>query len=713
SVLDLNDIDDSIVLGQEYVNIQKLGACLSLADICHADDSRAPMIVFTYLTFDDESETHWKRHMQISGVTRRGNKLVMSAMVFSDEGAEAVNEYKESIEKQLQIVRPYFHSELYPISQVELKLKRRESQIDQALSFQTNMSAILNMLIEGVYQRAEVFVRELIQNSLDACYLQTARAFRRNEHYEPRIVITSYYNAKDETVAVRIDDNGFGMDISDIKDTLLLIGGSVVDKESIRKLLQSTTQKNLIATFGIGLLSCFKVADKIEVRTAKDGATPVELSFSGLSDPIYTKESSDTKRGTTIILTLKSAYIKELSVRELVLDFCRMTIQTDILTMELDWDEEALEYSRDRIMRLSQTEAKPLEFKDLSSNICYFELYGDDFTGWLWLPSNEIVMLESGSGSIEILNDGIFVSNEGADVWLPKHLSMCSGMLNFAAKAIDLSTSRDQVIKNKKSDLKRAEVSTKSQRMYSVLAAYSKSSRKFAVLALTRIWNAQDKNMRKGLLKSIDDLYVVLYGTKKQISLHEILKRSPRSVYLYYSQGRFVEELVQFDGRMLYYTGDDESKLQATLLTQDGKLVIECERKDPRDINVIEAELLIDYFKLHKFKVVDLRKETPIKLRSKPIPREIRDKVGSRIKFIEIMEMPKTRAWRVGNETWINLANPGVSRMYKSLRYEPASEELYKLGTIFFQLLAFDIDTTIRDLLDWMSEIKKQNSQHD
>ena len=156
-VYDLEDLPSRIVLGNEVVDIRKLGACLSIADLCHADASRAPEIVFRYLELDEESAFHWRRHLQISGITRIEDTLLMSALTFSEQGDLAVQEYKNGIEAQCHIVKPYFDTILKPIRRVELELRRLESPLDQTLQFQANTPEILRILIQGVYDREDVF----------------------------------------------------------------------------------------------------------------------------------------------------------------------------------------------------------------------------------------------------------------------------------------------------------------------------------------------------------------------------------------------------------------------------------------------------------------------------------------------------------------------------------------------------------------------------
>lgn len=290
----LDDIQSEVVLVNSLVDLRKLGACLSVADLCHADASRAPEIVFQHLVLDEESAYHWRRHLQISGITRKGDRILMSAIFFSDEGEHAIISYKEQIEQQLGFVSPYFRSKLNPLSGVDLQARRLKSQLDVTMRFQANTSAILDLLIEGVYQRADVFLRELIQNSLDACHLRFARAFKRSEHYSPRIVI-SFLKEENFVRAIRIDDNGIGMDVGDVQDTVLWIGNSISKRGDVRSLLDETTKKNLIATFGIGLLSCFKCAQHVIVRTKKEGRDALEFRATSISDEIKPVKLKTTK----------------------------------------------------------------------------------------------------------------------------------------------------------------------------------------------------------------------------------------------------------------------------------------------------------------------------------------------------------------------------------------------------------------------------------
>jgi len=58
------------------------------------------------------------------------------------------------------------------------------------------------------------------------------------------IVLTALME-KGHVRALRIDDNGVSMDISDVQDTVLWIGSSIAGQTATQTLLQETLRKNL------------------------------------------------------------------------------------------------------------------------------------------------------------------------------------------------------------------------------------------------------------------------------------------------------------------------------------------------------------------------------------------------------------------------------------------------------------------------------------
>ena len=120
-----------------------------------------------------------------------------------------------------------------------------------------------------LYGNPEVALRELIQNSKDACLLRNAQEIKwGNPKYEPEITV-KYYSENGEDI-LEVTDNGTGMD-QDIIDNYYSRVGSSFYKSTEFYTLKSETNADFTPTsrFGIGVLSCFMVADILIVDTKR------------------------------------------------------------------------------------------------------------------------------------------------------------------------------------------------------------------------------------------------------------------------------------------------------------------------------------------------------------------------------------------------------------------------------------------------------------
>ena len=124
--------------------------------------------------------------------------------------------------------------------------------------FQVNLKGMISLLSEHIYSNPSTFVRELLQNGIDAI-----TAFRSiDEHFEGRIEVELQ-----EDGSMSFTDNGIGLTEDDIHQVLTVIG------ESSKR--DSFSSADFIGRFGIGLLSCFVVSNDIvfETRSAMNKET--------------------------------------------------------------------------------------------------------------------------------------------------------------------------------------------------------------------------------------------------------------------------------------------------------------------------------------------------------------------------------------------------------------------------------------------------------
>ena len=709
SVNTMSELENEMVIGNDIVNIHKLAACLSMSDICHADESRAPWIVKAHLELDDESEYHWSRHLQISGITRNGNNLVMSAITFSKDGENAVNEYKKMIENQLIICQPYFNTVLSPLREVKLSISSLASPLEQSYKFNANMPEILSLLIEGVYSQKSVFIRELVQNSLDACMVRQARSRKANIIYNPQIVLTLYNNGK-QVQALRVDDNGVGMSIKDIKDTFLWIGSSIRQNENIVSLIEETMGKHLIATFGIGILSCFSVASHIYITSCKENETPIEFCIKGISDTITPKESNDSVQGSTFYIEFDNRKYDETidKIRDTLSYYFKDIHQADLCYMELPIDDNSLTRTRDMIFSMARSEAKKVQPEGFdSNNIIYSkQIIGENYSGLFWINGSGEESI-SRSGTLEILNEGIFVVKDSIKNWLPRYLSVFNGRINLSAKTLDLVASRDAIRENEKATAFRDELRHKSLALFSGLVkkqSQERSSNEMLSILIMDMYRQIDTDSINEVLRKLDPYCVKLSGTDKFIALKDIVD----TVYVEYPAGRFVEELTVFERKKLYHKSSEFVQLQTSLMLQSGKQVLTAVYNDSKSHaianSLCEINLIKAYCKRKGIEVVNLVEQNIIEgmYRSKKIDSYSRELLGPNVKFVEISGLPNKKTWVVGSDIWVNISNPFMRAVYNVLNNPQSGLQQKKVAKAIIENLCYKFDDATTTLYEVM-----------
>ncbi|WP_432027322.1 HSP90 family protein [Streptomyces sp. 1222.5] len=173
----------------------------------------------------------------------------------------------------------------------------------QPHTFQVDLRGLVDLLSHHLYSSPKVYLRELLQNAVDAV---TAR--RAEEPDAPALV---RLHAADG--GLRVEDSGVGLSESDVHALLATIGRSSKRAEGLQ-----AARSDFLGQFGIGLLACFVVAERIRVvsRSARaPEAPPVE--WTAHDDGSYTVRTLPrTERpepGTTVYLTPRAGAAEWLS----------------------------------------------------------------------------------------------------------------------------------------------------------------------------------------------------------------------------------------------------------------------------------------------------------------------------------------------------------------------------------------------------------------
>ena len=188
--------------------------------------------------------------------------------------------------------------------------------------FKAEIGRMLDLVVNSLYSKKEIFLRELLSNASDAIdrakYLGLVDKDILADSPDWKITVSA---DKDKRL-LSISDNGYGMDADDLESNLGTIASS-----GTKKFMEAAAAKDgsnlpeLIGKFGVGFYAAFMVADRVTVVSKKRGE---DKAFAWESDGIGSYTVSDAERdtyGTTIMLHLRDGqdeYLDEWRIRELV-----------------------------------------------------------------------------------------------------------------------------------------------------------------------------------------------------------------------------------------------------------------------------------------------------------------------------------------------------------------------------------------------------------
>ncbi len=138
-------------------------------------------------------------------------------------------------------------------------------------TFQVDLRGLVDLLSHHLYSSPKVYVRELLQNGIDAVTMRGATDSR------PAILLTGADQSADGRM--HCFDSGVGLDDDDVRTFLATIGRSSKRDEL------GFARTDMLGQFGIGLLSAFLVTDEIEVLSRK-GDGPI-VRWRGRGDGSY------------------------------------------------------------------------------------------------------------------------------------------------------------------------------------------------------------------------------------------------------------------------------------------------------------------------------------------------------------------------------------------------------------------------------------------
>ena len=161
--------------------------------------------------------------------------------------------------------------------------------------FTLDQNKVLELLVgDNLYQDPGVFVRELVQNAIDAVRTRREMDPHLPAKWKPQINIRSWMD-EEGYHWFRIEDNGTGMNREIVEKYFLKVGSSYYASDDFRRdkyRNEVDSGYQPISRFGIGILSCFmgdRERSRVEVSTLhfEPGSDPLRMSLPGLTGYYY------------------------------------------------------------------------------------------------------------------------------------------------------------------------------------------------------------------------------------------------------------------------------------------------------------------------------------------------------------------------------------------------------------------------------------------
>lgn len=253
----------------------------------------------------------------------------------------------------------------------EYTRKKRPDFIPKVLKFRTADSEMMELLIAPLYgDKPEIGIRELVQNSVDACLERDNIVSKNNINFknpEDYDVCVSVIEHEDYGEVI-VEDYGIGMTLDTIENYFLNIGASFRNSDRWKKAHETDGSSDIHRTgrFGIGLLAAYLLGDELEVETRHVNSPENKgLKFKcRRGSKSVTVSNISCHTGTKIVIKTNNSIIKYLNSTPHIWDwYCLATPEVKRASLKV----EALENSFPKVLNQNITVPQCLSDLDNTS----------------------------------------------------------------------------------------------------------------------------------------------------------------------------------------------------------------------------------------------------------------------------------------------------------------------------------------------------------
>lgn len=189
----------------------------------------------------------------------------------------------------------------------------------ETIEFQAEVSRLMDIIINSLYQNREIFLRELISNAADAIDKVRFTALTNKNILSEDEELDVQIKFDKDSKTITITDKGIGMTKEHLKKNLGVVAKSGTTDFIDAAATGGDDNLSLIGQFGVGFYSVYLVADKVTVvsKHPEDEQYIWESTANSVFSVSKDPRGNTLGRGTSIILQLKEDAEEFLNENEL------------------------------------------------------------------------------------------------------------------------------------------------------------------------------------------------------------------------------------------------------------------------------------------------------------------------------------------------------------------------------------------------------------
>ena len=329
------------------------------------------------------------------------------------------------------------------------------------LSFQAEVSKLLDLVANSLYSEREIFLRELISNANDACEKLRYEALSKKDILEDDKDLSIHIRVSKKKKIIEIEDNGIGMTKQDLIDNLGTIARSGTGKFIEAMKSKKDNDISTIGQFGVGFYSSYMVAESVKVHS-KNAESKEGFIWTSEGKNNYSIETSAKKsRGTLITLNVKKdsdEFLDSFRLKSIITKYSNY-IPFPIYLKDLDnKDKEEKTNEGDPLWLKDKKNIKAEDYKQFYNNISFnfddplktihYNAEGViNYRALLYLPTNQPMDLfqQDRKNKIKLYVQKVFITDECEEI-IPNWLRFVPGVID--SQDISLNISREMLQNN-------------------------------------------------------------------------------------------------------------------------------------------------------------------------------------------------------------------------------------------------------------------------